>query len=83
VPENKRSHTSDALSHDDWITLLHDGAIDLLGRMPWSSNATFLVSLCKDGIEKRGVYKPAMGENPLWDFPEGLYKPTSNSITSR
>ena len=41
--------------------------------MPWSSNATFLVTLCHEGEEMDAVYKPHRGERPLWDFPDGLY----------
>jgi hypothetical protein len=51
--------------------LLRDGAIDILGRMPWSSNATFLVSITGDGEEMLAIYKPQRGERPLWDFPRG------------
>jgi uncharacterized repeat protein (TIGR03843 family) len=50
------------------------GDIELKGRMPWSSNATFLVELCCDGELTLGVYKPRRGERPLWDFPSGLHK---------
>ena len=48
----------------------------MLGRLPWSSNATFLVDLERaDGsVRMQGVYKPGRGERPLWDFPPGLYK---------
>jgi len=42
------------------------------GRMPYSSNGTFLVRLELDGEEELGVYKPIRGERPLWDFPSGL-----------
>lgn len=42
--------------------------------MPWSSNATFLVSCCLDGQEEAAIYKPGRGERPLWDFPGGLYR---------
>ena len=42
--------------------------------MPWSSNATFLVSLsADDGEAMDAVYKPHRGERPLWDFPDGLF----------
>ena len=51
--------------------LLESGAIEVLGRMPWSSNATFLVKLEHDGVESLAVYKPRKGERPLWDFPRG------------
>ena len=43
------------------------------GRMPWSSNGTFLVEVVRTGDERRrAVYKPDRGERPLWDFPTGL-----------
>ena len=57
------------------LALLERGEVDLRGRMPWSSNATFLVSLCLAGAgEGHAIYKPVRGERPLWDFPPGLYK---------
>ena len=42
--------------------------------MPWSSNATYLVTACLDGHIEKGVYKPTRGERPLWDFPSGLHR---------
>jgi uncharacterized repeat protein (TIGR03843 family) len=51
--------------------LLRTGDVDILGRMPWSSNATFLVDLAGPGGEMLAVYKPERGERPLWDFPTG------------
>jgi uncharacterized repeat protein (TIGR03843 family) len=51
--------------------LLRDGDVDVLGRMPWSSNATFLVNLSLDDDELLAIYKPQRGERPLWDFPRG------------
>ena len=50
---------------------LRKGELELLGRMAWSSNATFLVTASLDDIEVPAVYKPRRGERPLWDFPEG------------
>jgi len=46
------------------------------GRLPWSSNGTFLVELCEPGEAERvrAVYKPLRGERPLWDYPPGLYR---------
>ncbi|MEZ5215421.1 MAG: SCO1664 family protein [Ilumatobacteraceae bacterium] len=58
----------------DPLTVLAGGEVEVLGRMPWSSNATFLVTLHHDGAEARAIYKPGSGERPLWDFPEGLYR---------
>jgi uncharacterized repeat protein (TIGR03843 family) len=51
--------------------LLH-GDVEVLGRMPWSSNMTYLCDVrCGDDVV-RAVYKPCRGERPLWDFPPGL-----------
>ena len=66
MPEDER--------RSDALTLLATGEIDVKGRMPWSSNATFLVSVCADGVATDAVYKPSRGERPLWDFPSGLYR---------
>jgi uncharacterized repeat protein (TIGR03843 family) len=54
--------------------LLRHGEITVKGRMPWSSNATFLVELTLNGSTGRAVYKPRRGERPLWDFPPALYR---------
>ena len=56
------------------LTLLDQGDIEVKGRMPWSSNATFLVTVALDGESTDAIYKPARGERPLWDFPPGLYR---------
>jgi uncharacterized repeat protein (TIGR03843 family) len=54
--------------------LLTRGAIRVKGRMPWSSNSTFLVELTLDDATTLAVYKPERGERPLWDFPSGLHR---------
>jgi uncharacterized repeat protein (TIGR03843 family) len=59
------------------LDTLRTGEIEILGRMPYSSNATFLVSVCNpsgEGPPLQAIYKPARGERPLWDFPSGLYQ---------
>jgi uncharacterized repeat protein (TIGR03843 family) len=48
--------------------------VTLKGRLPWSSNATFLVEVALDGAVGHAVYKPRRGERPLWDFPPALYR---------
>jgi uncharacterized repeat protein (TIGR03843 family) len=84
---------------------LHESELSVVGRLPWSSNLTFLVALEDsgggsgrpedsdasgasgasggseqsggsdgDGASLYGVYKPATGEQSLWDFPGGLYR---------
>ncbi len=54
--------------------MLVRGQLELKGRMPWSSNGTYLAEACLDGEALDAVYKPYRGERPLWDFPSGLYK---------
>jgi uncharacterized repeat protein (TIGR03843 family) len=54
--------------------LLRQGEVTVKGRMPWSSNATFLVELALDGTVGNAVYKPGRGERPLWDFPPALFR---------
>lgn len=56
------------------VRLLEEGDVDLVGRMPYSSNATYLVDVCHEGLEAQAIYKPRRGERPLWDFPSGLYQ---------
>jgi hypothetical protein len=68
MSEEQRPPTAQALS------ILARGQVELSGRLPWSSNGTFLAELCLDGEAMRAVYKPLRGERPLWDFPDGLYR---------
>jgi hypothetical protein len=60
--------------------VLERGELEVLGRMPWASNQTYLGRLCLEGPGAGGVteqqealvvYKPRRGERPLWDFPAG------------
>ncbi len=56
------------------VEVLTVGEVEILGRMPWSSNTTFLVEVRHGEDVVPAVYKPARGERPLWDFPEGLWR---------
>jgi len=56
------------------LEVLTTGDIDVEGRMPDSSNGTFLVTVTLGDVSLRAIYKPLRGERPLWDFPSGLYK---------
>ena len=58
----------------DRLELLATGDISIEGRMPWSSNATYLVDVCRDGEAAKAIYKPMRGERPLWDFEPGLHR---------
>ena len=68
------------MSADELIVRAHQlhvltcGEIDIEGRMPWSSNATFLVNIVCGGDHAQGIYKPMRGERPLWDFEPGLHR---------
>ncbi|MBV8463553.1 MAG: SCO1664 family protein [Acidimicrobiales bacterium] len=60
---------------------LRTGALDIEGRLPWSSNLTFLVGVgdspagaAPEAPHLFAVYKPGRGERSLWDFPDGLYR---------
>ncbi len=74
MPEDEREHRAAHLSTTDWLVLLSSGEIEIEGRLPWSSNYSFLVTLCSDGSRARAVYKPGKGERPLWDFGSELYR---------
>ncbi|PYN08531.1 MAG: SCO1664 family protein [Candidatus Rokuibacteriota bacterium] len=63
-----------ATSSADVATLLRRGDVTLKGRLPRSTNATFLVEVTLNGACALAVYKPERGERPLWDFPPGLFK---------
>ena len=61
------------------IDRLRIGALNVEGRLPWSSNLTFLVDVAAadggpDTPSLSAVYKPGRGERSLWDFPDGLYR---------
>ena len=61
-------------AHPSTPSILELGDVHIHGRMPWSSNGTFLVSVTHEGLVLPGIYKPESGERPLWDFPSGLWK---------
>ena len=56
------------------LTLLIEGRVELLGRLPRSSNETFLVQVSCGDDSAFAVYKPEAGERPLSDFEPGLYR---------
>lgn len=56
------------------LDLLRTGEIEIEGRMPWSSNATFLVDVTSGDRTAKAIYKPMRGERPLWDFEPGLHR---------
>ncbi|HLH46871.1 MAG TPA: SCO1664 family protein [Acidimicrobiales bacterium] len=54
--------------------MLASGDLEIEGRMPWSSNGTFLCSVAGPGSTLAAIYKPLHAERALWDFPGGLYR---------
>ncbi|HET9051984.1 MAG TPA: hypothetical protein VFO60_09780 [Candidatus Dormibacteraeota bacterium] len=70
-PPDRGAGTGDAVFLEELATAPITG----MGRVPYSSNAVFVVEL--DAPDPRGdgrihaVYKPSAGERPLWDFPRG------------
>lgn len=63
------------LTTEQALKILDEAEIALLGRMPYSSNGTFLCDLeLGDDVPAQAIYKPLAGERPLWDFPGSLYK---------
>lgn len=62
------------MTQDSVIDILAHGDIEVVGRMPHSSNATLLVTVGSGDTRLRAIYKPLKGERPLWDFEPGLYK---------
>jgi uncharacterized repeat protein (TIGR03843 family) len=55
------------------IALLEQAEMSGETLVPWGSNYTFAVALHdpeSDDVVQFGIYKPAQGERPLWDFPD-------------
>lgn len=50
---------------------LRRGELTVLGRIRSASNATFLCEASLGETTVHCIYKPVIGEQPLWDFPDG------------
>jgi uncharacterized repeat protein (TIGR03843 family) len=74
VSADERPPPAADLTASEWASLLAGGSLDVVGRLPWSSNATFLVTVTDGAVVARAVYKPGAGERGLWDFPDGLFR---------
>ena len=55
----------------DRARLLVQGELVVEGRLVAASNTTLLCRIAGQAGDARCVYKPAAGERPLWDFPDG------------
>ena len=56
---------------DSLLDHLSQGEMVVEGRLVDASNATLLVDIEYAGNTLKAIYKPIMGERPLWDFPDG------------
>jgi len=57
------------LPREQALGILAGCGITLTGQFAWGSNYTFLARVSCEQGELQAVYKPAEGEQPLWDFP--------------
>lgn len=64
----------DPLPDDRLRLVLETGHVELVGRMPYSSNGTFLSHVRRGEDATPAIFKPAMAERPLRDFPPGLWQ---------
>ena len=60
-----------AVEPERLVQLLSRGRVELLGRIPVSSNIIFLTRVDDGDLQTLAIYKPRRGERPLWDFPHG------------
>ncbi|PKO13132.1 MAG: hypothetical protein CVU39_20355 [Chloroflexi bacterium HGW-Chloroflexi-10] len=51
------------------VKILQTGQVSMQGQVIHGSNYTFLVSVIRENKTLQAIYKPIMGEQPLWDFP--------------
>lgn len=56
---------------EDSIRILTSGEMEVVGRIRDASNASLFARLILEGAEVHCIYKPIMGERPLWDFADG------------
>nr|WP_236719078.1 SCO1664 family protein [Wenjunlia vitaminophila] len=58
-------------SGEDAVELLEQGELTVRGRIGDASNVVLYCSVEHAGRRATCVYKPVVGERPLWDFPDG------------
>ncbi len=74
MPEDEREPASPPLSPAEWLEVLNAGEVTISGRLPWSSNYSFLTRVSLEGLSVNAVYKPGKGERHLWDFGGDLFR---------
>lgn len=53
------------------LDLMTNGVLSVTGRLVDASNATLYGTVSNGDDEARVIYKPVVGERPLWDFQDG------------
>lgn len=71
MPPNKTSHWLQPDVLESIVEILKTGDIEIIGQVAWGSNYTFLADVQAEAGQIPAIYKPARGEQPLWDFPHG------------
>jgi uncharacterized repeat protein (TIGR03843 family) len=61
----------DPAAPDAVCEILRRGTLEISGRLIDASNASFVAVAELAGVTLECVYKPVVGERPLWDFPTG------------
>ncbi len=72
MPARPLDNTSD--SDERVLGVLAEGAVEIVGRIVPSSNLALLVEVGTGVDALAAVYKPLIGERPLWDFEPGLHR---------
>jgi uncharacterized repeat protein (TIGR03843 family) len=63
---------TEAVGFDEAERLLTEAEFEECTHLWYSSNYVYVARMCGPGGEEfAAVYKPAKGETPLWDFPDG------------
>ncbi len=62
------------MSEDEALQHLLLGEIEVVGRINASSNQALFVEVHFNGATLEGCLKTELGERPLWDFPDGLWR---------
>ncbi len=62
---------ADSFDDAEIEAVLTVGSLELEGRLASASNASFLAQVSLGGACLSCIYKPVLGERPLWDFPDG------------
>ncbi|WEH42667.1 SCO1664 family protein [Streptomyces sp. NBC_01218] len=71
MPASERIPARGMTTAAELVTLLTEGRLTVVGRVPGASNAVLRCTVAYEGVELPCVYKPVAGEQPLWDFPDG------------